>query len=380
MRLYRYLHRVTVAGLLAASLGAAGQTSVAITEPGAPLLPASFGEWKTASAAGSVPDFSLANANKAVLEECGPARSAVVDYEYERGGKTIHVEAIQFGDRTGAFSAFTAVAKPGMKQGKDVGFADAVGADDVLFTEGSSLVLVSGTSETASLKPLAEVLPKIGGSKGLAPLLPTLIPEKGLVAGSVRYALGASSYAAEGGVLPAQSLEWEKSAEAVTAKYDDKRGRETLTLLLYPTPTIAGDIHKKILAYTANPPESAGAVRSRREGEVVMLAEGSFSPDEAQRMIENIHLKQELSFDRDMPPVFQVEVQKTYSLLTNLAVLTGLLMAAAVLLGLFLGGGRAAIRVMQGKSAAVEPEFLSLHLDPQNATPRFEPEEPGSGS
>jgi hypothetical protein len=378
MGLYRFLHRGMAVGLIAVALSAAGQTSVAITEPGAPLLPASFGEWKTAVAAGSVPEFSLANASKAVLEECGPERSAVADYD--RGGKTIHIEAIQFGDRTGAFSAFTAIAKPGMRQGKEIGSADAVGADDVLFTEGSSLVLVSGTTETASLKPLVTSLPKISGSKGLAPLLPTLIPAKGLVAGSVRYALGASSYAAEGGVLPAQSLGWEKSAEAVTAQYDDRRGKETLTVLLYPTPTIAGDIHKKILAYTANPPESAGAVRSRREGEVVMLAEGSFSPDEAQRMIENIHLKQELSFDRDMPPVFQAEVQKTYSLLTNLAVLTGLLMAAAVLLGLFLGGGRAAIRVMQGKSAAVEPEFLSLHLDPQNATPRFESEEPGSGS
>jgi hypothetical protein len=378
MGLYRFLHRGMAAGLMAAALGAAGQTSVAITEPGAPLLPVSFGEWKAAAAAGSAPEFSLANANKAVLEECGPARSAIADYE--RGGKTIHVEAIQFGDRTGAFSAFTAIATPSMRQGKEIGSADAVGANDVLFTEGSSLVLVSGTIETASLKPLAAGLPKITGSKGLAPLLPTLIPEKGLVAGSVRYALGASSYASEGGVLPAQSLEWEKSAEVVTAKYDDKRGKETLTLLLYPTPTISSDIHKKILAYTANPPASAGAVRSRREGEVVMLAEGSFSPDEAQRMIENIHLKQEVSFDRDMPPVFQVEVQKTYSLLTNLAVLIGVLAVAALLLGLFLGGGRAAIRVMRGKSAAVEPEFLSLHLNPQNATPRFTSDEPGSNS
>ncbi len=356
-------------------MGAAAQTSVTITEPGAPLLPVGFGEWKTAAAPGSLPDFSLANASKAVLEECGPERSAIADYQ--RSGKSIHVEAIQFGDRTGAYSAFTAIVRPEMRQGKEIGSADALGANDVLFAEGSSLVLVSGTTETASLKPLAAALPKVSGAKGLAPLLPTLLPGKGLVAGSVRYALGASSYASEGGVLPAQSLGWEKSAEAVTAQYDDRRGKETLTVLLYPTPTIAATFAKAIHDYTdAHPP--AGAARVRREGELVLLAQGSFSGDEAQRMIENIHLKQELSFDRDMPPVFQVEVQKTYSLLTNLAVLTGVLMAAAVLLGLFLGGGRAAIRVMQGKSAAVEPEFLSLHLDPKNPTPRFTPEEPGS--
>ena len=335
-------------GLLAGALGAAAQSSVA--------------------------EYSLANANKAALEECGPVRSAVADYI--RDGRAIHVEAIQFGDRTGAYSAFTLMLRPGMKVGRDLGSDDAVGNGAELFTQGDSLVLVTGGSgsgeEVASLKPLVAGLPKVSGSKALPPLLPTLVPAKGLVAGSVRYALGAASYAAEGGVLPAQSLEWEKSAEAVTAQYDDKRGQETLTLLLYPTPTIAGDLHKKLLQYTANPPASAGTVRSRREGEVVLLAEGTFSADEAQRMIENIHLKQEVSIDRDMPPVFHVEVQKTYSLLTNLAVLTGVLMLAAVLLGVFLGGGRAAFRVMRGKSAATEPEFLSLHLDPQNPKPKLQ--------
>jgi hypothetical protein len=109
----------------------------------------------------------------------------------------------------------------------------------------------------------------------------------------------------------------------------------------------------------------------RREGELVLLANGSFPPDAAQRMIENVHMRQEVSFDKDVQPVFHTEVQKTYSLLSNIALLSGVLMLAAVLLGLFLGGGRAAIRVMLGKSAATEPEFLSLHLAPQNKSPDF---------
>jgi hypothetical protein len=269
-----------------------------------------------------------------------------------------------------------------MKEGKDLGSLDAVGDGAILFTAGSSLVLVTGGSgnvyEVASLKPLAAGLPKVSGNKGLAPLLPTLIPANGLVPGSVRYALGAESYAAEGGVLPANSLGWDKSAEAVTAKYDDKRGKETVTLLLYPTPAIAGAFAKSIREFIAAGGGAVGASESRvrREGELVMLAQGSFAGDEAQRMIENIHLKQELSIDTDVPPVFQVEVHKTYSLLTNIAVLSGVLMLGALLLGAFLGGGRAAIRVLQGKSAAVEPEFLSLHLDPQNAAPKFGPEGP----
>ena len=82
-------------------------------------------------------------------------------------------------------------------------------------------------------------------------------------------------------------------------------------------------------------------------------------------------MHQQLSIDKDVQPVFHVEVQKTASLLVNIAALFGILGTAAVLLGLFLGGGRAMIRVMRGKSAAVEPEFLSLHLDAENKPVEF---------
>jgi hypothetical protein len=370
---------VSLAVLTAAFAGTAlGQTSVAITEPSAPLLPTSFVGWKQAeSGTPAASAYSLANVSKEALEECGPQRSAVADYSTEDHGGEIrlHVEAIQFGDRTGAYSAFTLVKRPGMIEGKELGSLDAVGGGAILFTAGSSLVLVTGGSgnvyEVASLKPLAAGLPKVTGSKGVAPLLPTELPDKGLVAGSVRYALGAATYAAQGGVLPARSLGWDKSAEAVTAQYDDSRGKETLTLLLYPTPTIADTFAKSVKGFTA-----ARGGKVRREAELVMLAEGTFSADEAQKMLENIHLKQQLSIDRDMPPVFQVEVRKTASLLTNILVLSGILMLAALLLGVFLGGGRAAIRVLRGKPAAAELEFLSLHLDPQNAAPKFEGNEP----
>jgi hypothetical protein len=369
-------HRRSVfAGIMLAgfAIGALAQSATTITEPASPLLPQSFGEWKAGAASPSTetPSISLTTANKAALEESGPQRSQVADYIHN--GHSIHVEAIQFTDRTGAYSAFTLVQRPDMRTGKELGSVDAVGDGAVLFTVGTSLVLAypATSADVASLKPLSELMPKASGPKGVAPLLPTFVPSKGLVEGSVRYAIGASTYAAEGGVLPAQSLGWDKSAEAVTAQFVDKRGKETLTLLLYPTPAIAGNFTKAIQNGLASMGPSFANAKTRREGDLVMLASGSFSPDEAQRMIENIHLKQMLSFDKDMPPVFQVEVVKTYSLLTNILVLTGIMGLAALLLGTFLGGGRALYRVMRGKDAATEAEFLSLHLDPQNATPRF---------
>lgn len=364
---------VLAAGLAVGVRAAVGQTSVRLMEPSAPLLPEKFGEWKKTVAGGETLGNSLAQGNKDALAECGLLRSQVA--EYGRGGRTVHIEAVEFGDRTGATSAFSLLRQPGMMVGKELGASDAVGVDangggTVLFTVGSSVVLVRGATakDLSTLKPLAEGLPKLSGNRGVAPLLPTLAPAKGLVAGSVRYALGPVTYAAEGGVLPARSLGWDKEPEVVTALYDDARGKETVTLLLYPTPTIAGNVAKTI---EEELPQLVGG-RLRREGPLVTVATGSFAGDEAQRMMESVHLSQ-MTFNQDVQPTFHIAAVQTFSLLTNIAILSGVLMAAAVLLGLFLGVGRATFRVMRGKPAALEPEFLSLHLSPQNKPAQFHP-------
>jgi len=60
----------------------------------------------------------------------------------------------------------------------------------------------------------------------------------------------------------------------------------------------------------------------------------------------------------------QSEVSKTAKLLLGIAMLVIIVGSAAVLLGLFLGGGRAIWRVAHGKpaSSVYEAEFTSLNL------------------
>jgi hypothetical protein len=371
------LRQRVFAGLVMVGLasGAWAQSATTLTEPAAPLLPQGFGAWTSAATPPATPPaspVSLVNVSKEALEECGPQRSQVGDYT--QGGRSLHLEAVQFGDRTGAFSAYTLVKRKDMTSLKDLGSAASVGEGAVLFTVGTSVVVAypATVADAAALKPLAETMPKIVGNKGVAPLLPNMLPAKGLVEGSVHYALGGASYAAEGGILPAALLGWDKEAEAVTAEYKDRRGEETLTMLLYPTPTLAGTYTRAVQSQVSAAGASFANAKVRREGELVLLASGTFSPDEAEHMIENIHLKEQVSIDNDIQPTQHQVILQTYSLLTNIAILAGVLMLAAVLLGLFLGGGRAAYRVMRGKPAASEPEFLSLHLDTQNERPRFE--------
>ncbi len=368
MRRLGWVGVVAAVGCLAWSGAARAQQATTLVEPPTPLLPQSFAGWHRDDSA-AVPDmsFSLVNVNKDALEECAPQRSQTATYILK--GRRVHVEAVEFNDATGAYSAFTLALRPGLKLGKEIGAATAIGDGGVLFETGSSLALAfpATSADVSDLTKLANTLPKIGGPRSQPPLLPTFFPAKGLATDSLRYALGPASYAAMGGMFAAGQLGWEKSAEAALATYADKRGKETLTLLLYPTPQIAADHTRAIEAQMAN------GVKARREGELVAIATGTFSADDAQNMIENIHLRTEVTFDRATPPSFEHEMQKTYSLLASIAIFCAVGTLASVLLGVFLGGGRALVRKMQGKDAVADVEFLSLHLEPQNPRPKMGP-------
>ncbi len=55
--------------------------------------------------------------------------------------------------------------------------------------------------------------------------------------------------------------------------------------------------------------------------------------------MEGVHLPVQLTWEKKMPPEFHAEVQKTYSLLTSIAIFCGVGAAAAVILGTVSGWG-----------------------------------------
>src|ERR1700758_3485612 len=112
-----------VACALALGVAEVRAQGVTLTEPPVQLLPQSFGGWQQGgtSEPGTV---SLTTVNKAALQECGPLRSQV--NTYTRNGRTMRVEAVEFGDRTGAYSAFTLAVRPEMRVNKDIGSSNAV--------------------------------------------------------------------------------------------------------------------------------------------------------------------------------------------------------------------------------------------------------------
>jgi hypothetical protein len=354
-----------LAGLSSTASLQAQTTMIAM--PPTPLLPESMRTGPDHDAGNGAPSWSGADGLVLVEDgikryERGATRSAVKRGTVPAGTVTVY----QFDDATGARAAYDY-----LRQKSSPGRVRMNGVSVVV----SNLKLYPESAEEL-LRKIEIGLPKVGGTKGLAPLLPTYLPEKGLKKDTVRYALGPVAYQAMDGVLPAGIVGFDKAAEVVTANYE---GQGTLTLLIYPTPQIAAERGRQIEAEMNREGAAAGTVKLRREGPLVLLTTGAWSPMAAKAMVEGIHLRNEVTWNKPMPPQFHVEVQKTYSLLSSIAVFCGVGTLAAVILGLFLGGARAAIRVLQGKPAASEPEFLRIdlsgqaariHPDSQTAEPR----------
>ena len=363
MRIGRKIHLLSLVLALCAARNAAPASAqqIVLTEPPAPLLPATLGklaritQGDSGDGLGQLDAAGLTPQDKAVLTEDGLKRFAKSDYV--QGTEHGTVSVYQFRDASGAISAFDYLRRPGPLGAAKMGDETAPGpANDIVFRSGLNVVRESfnlhGEHVGLLMDDLISHLPKALGTNGIPPLLPTLLPQKNLDADSVKYALGPAGYAAMNGVLPADSMGFDKSGETVTAKY---RGGGMLTLALYPTPAIAG-MHERA-AQSALQQASI-----RREGPLVIIATGAWPAGAAQKLIDGIHLRVDASFDKPMPLEFHTEIRKTYSLFESIAIFCGLGAVASVVLALFFGGGRALIRVMQGKPAATEPEFLHIDL------------------
>jgi len=101
----------------------------------------------------------------------------------------------------------------------------------------------------------------------------------------------------------------------------------------------------------------------KRAGTRVAVTSGGFTAAQAKALLAQVQFREHIAIDRLKPKVS--EIAKTAQLLTSIALLTILLGGASILLGLFLGGGRALYRVMRGKPASslYDEEFIALKLN-----------------
>jgi hypothetical protein len=339
--------------------------------PPLPLLPPSFGTWSAASAPVKGNDPGVADpANGSILKEYGLKDFATA--EYTHGAGKLSIKAMRFVDATGAYGAFTFYRRAEMHPA-DIGKEAALDAGEALIWSGTTFVDATsqhiGPEERAALQALAAALPKNAGPEGVAPSLPERLPAQSLQKSTVRYAIGPDAYVKAGGVLPPELIDFGRDAEAVTAKYSLHSGQGTLTILEYPTPQIAGDRDKAIEAILKSGAlpaglqgSSASALGVRRNGALVAVTSGAISAEDSAKLLDRV--KDGVALTWNHPEGYVSEVGKTAHLLLGIMYLTAILGCSALLLGIFLGGGRALVRVMRGKppSTLNDDDFISLKL------------------
>jgi hypothetical protein len=356
----------------------------AFAKPSAPapdaapaLLPHDFAGWSlSAPLVDSTAAETADNANAGVLKEYG--FQEFVTGHYANGDNQLNLRAIRFQDASGAYGAFTFYRRAG-SIAEQIGRTAAWDGSHILFWNGATLVDGTFTKVTpmsaAELRELAKALPQPTGSANIAPPLPGYLPRQDLDLGLTHYSLGPEAYVRTGGVLPASLVDFGLSAEAVTASYSTRQGDGQLTLLIYPTPQMATARLKEIDDFLkagngksawpqALAESNPGSILTRRSGPIIAVVSGGLPEATAHKLLNQVNYQADVVWNN--PKGYISDGSKVARLILGIFALTGILGGAAILLGLFLGGGRALVRVLRGKPASSfqeETEFIRLNLE-----------------
>jgi hypothetical protein len=389
------LGSITLAACLAvAGVQAAGQAPKPASKTGlkpvaaasTPLLPDVFAGWVETGHPQGLTDAAQADpADAEALKEYGLTDGVLANYK--RSGETLTVRALRFGDASGSYGAYSFYRRDGWPK-EEIGTGATSDHNRVLFWQGNTVVDATfshiGPMSGSELRELAKALPAPDGPSAVPPPILSDLPKDSLEGQTTHYALGPVGYAGAGGVLPAELVGFDRGAEAVTATYSLQSNPATLTLIEYPTPQMAAALEAKIRAYLkagsqAQPAwlkplqdSDPASLELRRSGPLVAIVSGDAIPEESHKLLARVHYDAQLtSIPQPGGPGSESEVSKTAKLLVGIAGLVIVGCSAALLLGFFLGGGRALYRIVRGRpaSSVYEAEFISIDLHEKWADP-----------
>ena len=339
------------------------------------LLPDAFAGWVAEGSAKKLTDPAQADAaNAAALKEYEFEEGATA--EYKRSGETLSLRLLRFHDASGAYGAYSFYRHDGWPK-EDIGTGATSNQNRVLFWVGDTVVDGNfsrvGPMSGSELRELASQIPVPDGPRALAPPILGSLPKDQLDGQTTHYAVGPEGYAGAGGVLPPELVGFDRGAETVTATYSLRSGPATLTVIDYPTPQMAMAQEPKISAYLkagsqAQPAwpkplqdSDAASLEVKRSGPLVAIVSGDAVPDESHKLLAMVHFESDIT---SIPQPSESEVAKTGQLLLGIAALVIIGCSAALLLGFFLGGGRALWRVAHGRPASTvyDEEFISIDL------------------
>jgi len=313
-----------------------GTVASAQSKPPAGPLPQTFNGWHIDSqTVKTSKDPAAADATDApVLKEYGftDEESAT----YSRNGRKMQIKAARFSDATGAFGAFTYYVQPQMQVEK-IGDRGASSNTRILFFKGN--ILVDATIEHltamsgADLRSLADALPRLANENGKLSTLPANLPSQSLERNTSRYIIGPEALARLGVPIPAQLVDFGKSAEVATGRYRTSQGEASVTLVGYPTPQIARERMDAMQAASL----IGGPFYFKRTGPYVVAVNGNIPADEAQSLLASVN------YDADvmqLQPTKPRPTEDRAGFIFALVMLCVIAVLAALIFGFVFGGIR----------------------------------------
>ncbi|MBV9670499.1 MAG: hypothetical protein JOZ43_06045 [Acidobacteriales bacterium] len=309
-------------------------------------LPTAFAGWVRTTGGASSADSALLP----VLQEF--RMLGETDARYLQNGNVLDLSVYAFPDRTGAYGAFTFFREGNMRPQK-IGDDAVTGDNRVVFYRGNLLVDAHFQRVTAmtlsQLRELSNDLP-VAPNAGNPPALPRYLPEENLAKSSVHYAVGPVGAKLAGVPVDPQQLDFDKSPEVVTAVYGTASAAETLSLLSYPTPQIAGDELRKLQG-------TVDANHMRRTHSILVLASGNAVPEDAKALVNFVNYDADLTWNEatKLSPK-----DNLYGLLFNIILLSAVLIGFTFVFGISLGGFRWMYYRMNPEKAAAREQSEQL--------------------
>ena len=283
--------------------------------------------------------------DKQVWEEYGLEASERADFV--KGGITAHGTAYRMKDPTSALAVYQWQHPPG-KPSELAKLAVETPDGGVFLAYGNYVLSLEGfRPESDTFNQILIALPRLDLSA--LPSLPGFLPRDGIVAGSERYLIGPATLEKFEPKIPIGLAAFSLSAEAQTARFRAKDGEQQLTIFSYPTQQIAKE---RLVEFLKVP-----GVMGKRSGPLVALIPAPTSPDSAERLLALVNHRVTLTFTTKPP----ARDEDWGSIITNIFILTGILIGFCVFAGIAFGGLRVFSERFLGVAKPGE-SMITLHL------------------
>jgi hypothetical protein len=305
----------------------------------AAILPDTIGTYhRTATSQPAIADRQL-------WDEYGLKASETATYESD--GEKLTATAYRLQDSTGAMAAFD-WQRPADSTPSTVAKVAAETKTGLLVANGNYLLSFDGYKP-----PKPELDAALGSLQNVdtssLPVLATYLPAEGLVPNSERYVTGPVALQRFAPAIPPSVAGFHFGAEAQLGVFHGAKGDLPLAIFNYPTPQIA---MQQVPLFEKLP----GAV-VKRSGPMIAVVLSPTDPDFAEHVLSQVRYEASITRDEYVP----TQRDNPGVLLYNAFMLIGILLALAVVSGIFFGVIRGFRRT---SSKRADPDALiSLHID-----------------